>query len=351
MLSGLGGVAGIAGGLADDFLGGLADMRDALYATEYVTGMFSHYAYEREARYALLSDEDREGVTWANSETVCERVTGDAATRGTLLSEDPRDTYNKSLTCRMINSANNYPFGAELEYILYGGSNSDNIGKAIGAIYAVRYALNTPYAFMAFWGMDNATGRAVNAAAAAISAWSGGVIPAELVKSVIILSLVALETANDVRMLRAGLPVKLIKLYSGGDGDPDWVVELEASGEGGLAPSSRGGRAQSGGARLTYGDYLYVFLLLGFGGDGDLAKAMYARTGDIVQVNVRHVAGGDAAADYRLDRAAVYLRIAATVRVEPLMLGLSVAADHTGDPYGKVRWRTISYDAVRGSGG
>jgi hypothetical protein len=349
-LAGLEGVAALGSALADDFEGALTDMRDALFAVEYVTGMFSHCTYEKEARYSLLSDGDREGITWRNSGEYYGAVTGDASMRGTWLSSDAGDIYNKSLTGRMINGANNYAYGAEIEYILYGGKNADNIGKAITAMYALRYILNAPYAFTAFWGVDNDTGRAINAAAAAISAWSGGVVPEPLIKSAIILALIALETANDVQMLKAGLPVKLLKVYAGGEGDPEWAVQLRADGEGGVAPSTRentlGGRA----ARMTYGDYLYVFLLLGFAGGGELSDAMYSRTADIVQVNIRFAAGGSAAADYALERAVVRFNIDAEVLAAPLVLALPIVSGHSGGAGGG-DWYTFRYSAARGYGG
>jgi hypothetical protein len=351
-LAGLEGVAELAGALANDFDGALADMRDAFFAAEYVTGVFSHYTYEKEARYGLLPEGDRESITWQNSGEYYDRVTGDPDTRGTWLSSDARDVYNKSLTGRLINSANNYAYGAELEYILYGGKNADNIGKAIGAIYALRYILNVPYAFTAFWGVDNNTGRAINAAAAAISAWSGGVVPEPLIKSVIILALIALETANDVQMLKAGLPVKLIKAYAGGEGDPEWAVQLRADGEGGVAPAMGENTSRDRAVRMTYGDYLYVFLLLGFCGEGELSDAMYSRAADVVQVNIRVAAGGGAAADYALERSVVYFNIEADLRAAPLMLALPIAAGHSGGAVGDAvgDWYTLKYRATRGYG-
>jgi hypothetical protein len=351
VMSGLGAVASLAGELFKDFSGALENMRDDLYTVEYVTGMFSHYTYEKEARYGLLSEEDRGNITWRNSETYYARVTGDAKTAGTWLSEEARDVYNKSLTCRLVNKTNNYACGAELEYILYGGKNSDNIGKAIGSIFALRYLLNTPYAFAAFWGLDNNTGRAINAAAAAISAWSGGIIPVPLIKSVLILALVALETANDVEMLKAGLPVKLLKLYTGGEGDPDWAVQFGGDGDGGVTPSTREGAARDRAIRLTYGDYMYVFLLIGYYGGGELAADMYRRTADLIQANVRLAAGGDVSARYSLEKSVVYIGMSATVRAAPLMLALPIASGYENDLTDTSDWYTIKYRAVRGYGG
>ncbi|MDR1590159.1 MAG: DUF5702 domain-containing protein [Oscillospiraceae bacterium] len=350
-LSGLGGVADVAGELFRDFEGALTSMRDDLYTVEYVTGMFSHYAYEKEARYGLLTDDARASITWHNSATYYAGVTGAPEKRGTWLSESVQDVYNKSLTSRPVNGSNNFAYGAELEYILYGGKNSDNISKAVSSIYAIRYILNTPYAFMAFWGTDNNTGRAINAAAAAISAWSGGVVPVPLIKSAMILALVALETANDVQMLKAGLPVKLLKLYTGGEGDPDWVMQFDSVGEGELTPSERGGGSRGDAIRLSYGDYMYVFLALGYCGSGDLSSAMYKRTADVIQANVRLAAGGDASAHYSLEKAKIYIGMSATVRAKPFMLALPIASGYENSPADTEDWCTISYGATRGYGG
>lgn len=51
----------------------------------------------------------------------------------------------------MINSSNNYSYGNEVEYIIYGNSNEKNKKSAYGTIFAIRYALNLPPEFQENW--------------------------------------------------------------------------------------------------------------------------------------------------------------------------------------------------------
>lgn len=344
--SGLGSMAGLAGGLVKIFVGDtgeLENMRDALYTTEYAKGMFSYYTYEKEGKYNLLEAEKQEKLTWSKADDAYKDVADK------WLSTDLEDYYNKSLTNKMINSTNNYANGAELEYILYGNTNKKNINTALTSIFAIRYILNLPYAFLAFWKAENSvTAGTIEIVANAISSMTAGIVPAALVKTTIILLLTALETINDMQMLKAGMPVKFLKVYKSKtkEEDPAWVMQFSSLGGGNSEITEGKGEAKREFC-LSYGDYLYVFLLIGYRDTGALGQGMYKRTGDVIQSNIRHLIGGDGSG-YKLNKSIVYFNMEATLRVKPLMLALPIANGYGDEVKNSTDWCTYRYKATRG---
>jgi hypothetical protein len=323
----------------------IRDSRDALFATAYVKGMFSWYTYEYEGKYSLLSDPDKKNIKVSTAEEIYKKYEGELAERHKWQSTDKRDFYNKTLTNYMISPKNNYLYGGELEYILYGDTNEKNINTALTIIWAIRYALNVPSAFASFWlpVANNATSMLIEELSLSICLATGGIIPEALVKTVFILALTVFETIHDMQMLKLGLPVKFIK----GINDEDWYMRFEKLGEF-SAEVSDGEKTgiHIEGPSFTYGDYLSFFLILGFSGDTH-SKALYLRTADLMQANIRTTIGG-IGTDYKLSRACTYFKLDAQVRAKPLMLALPIAFDYTN---GKLRfkdWCTYDYSAVRG---
>lgn len=104
----------------------------------------------------------------------------------------------------MINSSNNYSYGNEVEYIIYGNSNKN---QRMELFFAIRYALNLPSEFQENWNDGTLSGMAI-----AIESASSGIIPAPLFKLVVVLGLTAAETASDMQYLKNGMPVELVKI-------------------------------------------------------------------------------------------------------------------------------------------
>ncbi|MDR2421588.1 MAG: DUF5702 domain-containing protein, partial [Oscillospiraceae bacterium] len=288
-MKGLGSIAGLATGLATDFVGELKDRRDSLFATEYAFNMFSFYTFEKEGKYELLNGEyNGNKLKLSNYKEAYESVQKPDAKPKSWVSTDPKDAYNKSLTTKMINNIHNYAMGAECEYVLYGkGTSKENVDTALTAMYMLRYILNTPSGFMFFWEGTNTTAVTIKGISAAISGLTGGIIPEPLIRTMLILFVIAAESAYDIQMLKAGFPVKFIKAKDvDGRIDEEWVIQLDRLG----AESLDGGIRESADAPLkgfhvTYGEYLYIFLLLGFGNDG-FAPQMYTRLGNVIQANM-----------------------------------------------------------------
>lgn len=157
-------------GLADNIVGMAMELRDNFYFSEYVMGMFSYDTIEKENE-----------------------------------KEHPGTTVN-SITLTPINSDNNYAYGSEVEYIIYGGSNGENLAKAYGSIYGIRLGFNLIYAFSSSEIRETAF-----AMATPISAATLGVIPVPLIQAGIIIGLACCESGLDLTNLKDGEKVPLFK--------------------------------------------------------------------------------------------------------------------------------------------
>ena len=151
------------------------DLRNKLFFADYVMSMFSYDTIENEYKV---------------EKNVTEVKAGDIL----------------SLTKCDISPANNYAYGAEVEYIIYGGGNTGNITKAYGSIYAIRFGFNLIYAFATSEIRDGAL-----AMATPISAATLGVIPVPLIQAVIIIALACCESGIDLVELQGGNAVPLYK--------------------------------------------------------------------------------------------------------------------------------------------
>ena len=157
-------------GLAEKIVDMATELRDNLYFSEYVMGMFSYDTIEKENEKQHL---------------------------GTTVT---------SITNTSINSDNNFAYGSEIEYVIYGGSNSENLIKAYGSIYGIRLGFNLIYAFTSSEIRETAF-----AMATPISAATLGVIPAPLIQAGIIIGLACCESGLDLSNLREGEKVPLFK--------------------------------------------------------------------------------------------------------------------------------------------
>ncbi|MCI8485488.1 MAG: hypothetical protein HFH41_14295, partial [Lachnospiraceae bacterium] len=194
----------------------ISNIRDNLYTTEYIMNMFSYATFENENYFEIMKSKNENDLAKLNLKddsyrSVYETYKGTPEKDGTWLSANPVDSYNKTLTNELINEENNYAYLAEVEYILFGAGNEANVKEAYKAIYGIRYVLNLASAFLNFWGTSTVTGGIVNTAATAISSATAFIIPAPLVKLVILPIFTIFETGKDMDRLEAGFPVELYK--------------------------------------------------------------------------------------------------------------------------------------------
>lgn len=333
------------------FSGDVDNLRDNLYATTYIMEMFSYATFENEGYYSLLSDEERENLYLREPSSTYYKDKyndrkGSAEIEKTWLSANVKDSYNKTLTNRLINKENNAAYLAEVEYILYGKSNVESVKEAYGDIFVLRYALNLVSAFASFWkfnpGDNNYTDDVIEGIAQGIMALTAGVIPAALTKVILLPILTIFETCNDLDRLEAGFPVELYKQaddwwYSFTiDNKPDSVGDFMSSLTGNRPNPDKG---------LQYSDYLTLFVYLGLQREDEASEKMYLRMADVIQANMRKATGESG---YTLTNTQVYFRLKAKLRVDPLMLTLPYYTDYVDDPSMKDDWCTFEVETIRG---
>lgn len=342
------GIIGSLVGLIKNIIdGNFGAIRDDIYVTTYFRGMFSFATFDREGMYSLLSDEEKKELDLDNFTDYYDNVEGSAEEEKTWLSENLKDSYNKSLTNKMINQTNNAAYLAELEYILYGKeTNQDNLNDAFGQIYFIRFALNTISAFQNYWSDEK-----IEAVAAAVSGISGGVIPPQVIKAIMLPIMAAIESCTDINRLSAGFPVEIYKKkedwwllgkLSGGS-----LVEFVGSltsdfkeGEDNLKPKNKD-------EGIFYSDYITIFLYLGLSGGGNLEEDMYKRMAEVIQTNLRKQNGDDS---YSLSKALVYFQLDASIKVKPLMIRLPFfnSPEYENDLETNTDWCTYPLQTIRG---
>lgn len=345
--------------LVDDlFNGRFTNIRDDLFVTTYAMEMFSYATFDREAMYRNMSEDARKKMVPADADTnhtyfKANNVYGDPA--GDLEAQDKMwvstketDTFNKSLTNKMIDLNNNHVYLAEVEYLLYGQSSPvENLKKAYGDIYTIRFTLNTVSAFQNFWGMSSNTGKAVNVIAGSISTAFAGIVPAPVIKAVLLPILAAMETCKDNQRLFAGMPVELYKMDEG-----DWWFSLDSESDGDtsgyaaffnlLTGAVDKGKNKDKG--LFYSDYITLFVYCGFTSN---ETAMYNRLGTLIEKNMGKITKDDG---YDLAKTRMYFSLKADLRVKPLMVTIPYYLDEydTKGMRTATDWCTYDINIVRG---
>lgn len=344
----------------DDALDNLGDMRDTLYTTTYIREMFSYSTYEKEGLYNRVKDAGEEtNLTLNNAEETYKNYMGSenpanpTDNQGKWLSTLLTDEYNKSMTNKLINKTNNFAYTGEIEYILYGKKNQDNMNKAIGQIYTIRYGLNLVSGFQHFWTLndDIATSIAINGVADAIATATGGIIPAPVTKVVLIPLLTVFETFVDMQRLKAGFPVELYKTEAS-----MWWFSFEGfdnlESVGGfldILNTLNPNEHLNTGKGLFYSDYLTFFLISGLS-SSKTSQVMYERMAEVIQMNMRFLIGhGDVSkSSYKLKNSVVYFKLEAEVRVRPLMVALPTFVNFNSDFKDQKDWCTYKISTTRG---
>ena len=163
-------------------------LRDNLYYADYVMSMFSYDTYEKEAKFDALADSVKKDYA------------------SVVAAETPATAKMMSLTNNPISKDKNYAYGGEVEYIIYGGSDSDNKLASYGSIFAIRLGFNLVYAFT-----NSEIREGALAIATPISAATMGIIPAPLIQAAIIIGVGVAESSVDLMCLREGMSVPLYK--------------------------------------------------------------------------------------------------------------------------------------------
>lgn len=353
----IGGIIGVVEDLITlDFTG----MRDDLYATTYIMEMFSYATFENQGKYTLYKEKNPDKVTaltLGNFEDEYGTVQGtDASEEKTWLSSDPKDSYNKSLTNHLINNTNNAAYCAEIEYILCGSNGSTNEGNVksvYGKIYAIRYGLNLVSGFDNFWNNpSDPTAAMLQTAALFVQGATGGIIPAALVKAILIPIITIFETSKDLDRLEAGFPVEIYKSKPS-----QWWVSLTLQDGTGTTQELHGigefvnkiglldNVRHNTGEGIFYSDYLTLFVYLGL--NSNAQAGIYQRMAEVIQFNIGTLAENDT---YSLTKSRLYFKLDAELRVSPLMIALPFFSydEYQNELDTKSDWCTYNISTVRG---
>lgn len=323
-------------------------MRDNLYCAMYIMDMFSYDTYNLEGKYDIVVDKgDDKGKYDVKSEYVVDGKTelsninykdiyNQDKVKTAWSNTSTTFTGNKSLTNKLLAKDKQYSFGNEVEYILYGGKNKDNKNKMYTSIYAMRYAFDLTATYKTYYNHE-----LVCSISSAISGATCGIIPEILVRIVIVLGINAAEAATDLMYLKAGLPVKLLKLD---EKDMFLVFSFDASNDKRSA-SSTGQKVTSDGIYWSYSDYLFMFVFLGLMGTSK-ADVMYKRVADVVQSDMGQYLGGQD--KFSLAKSYVYYEIKANVKVKPLMMATPISRAYGSSTLDTTKWNMFTYEAIRG---
>lgn len=308
----------IFGNFSDTFMNSLVSMRDDLFMLDYVFSMFTHDTFENEGYYKYVDDSVKSQLKPTNV---------DGYYKNETVKNQWKSKDNKTLTLTPRDTSNNWAYGSEIEYILYGSkSNATNKVTAYSKIFLLRYALDLAAVFDCYW--DDPVVKAVAAALQALA-----YIPEALTKTLICLAVTAAEAGVDITYLRAGLPVTLIKID-----EDDLICNYQSV----FLGSDTEPLVQSNKLALQYSDYLKVFLYLKLLGSNE--NAIYARTGDIIQANLS-LSTDDF--EFALSKAQVFYELDTAVIMEPMWSRL-LAIDDLGDFSTSKGWRSIDIKMKRG---
>lgn len=303
------------------------NVRDDLFTVDYITSMLTWQTFEYEAKYNMLDKNQQKNITFENASSFY------SSKNNEWNNMDVTQKYNKTLTNKLRNSeSTNWSYCNEVEYIMYGKSIDKSKSALNGSIYMIRFALDIPAIFSTFYDDEGLEGFA-----SAVNLATHGIVPAGLVKVIICLGLTALESAEDLKTLRCGIPVIFIKTndkdlfcrnwwFDTGDHNPKETDKTSAD-------------------TFSYSDYMKLLLFLKLLGSEQYN--IYGRLSDVIQTNMSKCVLEDDS--YSLSKSQVYYTITANVKVKPLMLDTSYVKSFMGDAPNRMdNWNTISYSTTRG---
>ncbi len=300
------------------FLSSVTSMRDDLYMLDYCFEMFTHDTFYNEGCYDNLEEEAQKKVNATNTGTYY---------TATIKENWEKSSDFKTLTLTPRNAQNNWAYGSEIEYILYGNkSNAVNKTTAYANIYMIRYAMDLAPVFSEYWNDP-----IIEALALSLQAFA--FIPVSLTKTIACLAITAGEAAVDIATLKKGIPVIFIK------GKDDLVCNYENIFMGGVENQVEEINDKFA---LQYSDYLKIFFFIKLIGKDE--ALIYVRTADVIQANMT-LASGESG--YALSKARAYFDLSATVLVEPMWSRL-LAIDNMGDLSTAKGWRSYSFKLRRG---
>lgn len=187
-----------------------------LYIITYIFENFSYNTMVQDAMVEIDAKKPSEDRIIKGQATIATAIN---LMGNTELLEEVKDKVPMLSGGYTKNGKNNYLYGAEVEYILYGNSSAKtNVTYAKSSIYAVRFGFNCIYAFT-----DSTIRNITMSAGLAVQAATCGIIPYQVVQVVLQLALAAAESALDLEMMNCGLKVAVVKSKE------TWLLSLSSA--------------------------------------------------------------------------------------------------------------------------
>ncbi len=197
--------------------------RDNVYVMEYI---FNNFSYNTRVQEAVV-DGLKTGTDLSGNEIkkVDSGKIKPSDVDGILNDETKYAGFKdktKTLSNYPLNPDNNYLYGGEVEYILYGNQDSPslNVTYAKASIYGVRFVLNGIFAFT-----NTEIRNETEALGLAVQAATLGVVPYKAAQIVAQLALAAAESAIDLTQMESGMTVPVMKT------DDTWVLSIKSTGK------------------------------------------------------------------------------------------------------------------------
>lgn len=187
-------------------LNGIGNIAENALENVYIlTYIFENFSYNTLIQDELINGEGiskkSENKTGINMLSNATKALNDSTIREKYVDNQ------KMLSSYPMKAANNYFYGAEIEYILYGNESAEkNVTYAKASIYAIRFAFNCIYAFT-----NSDIRNATRNVGLAVQAATCGFVPYQIVQVILQLALAAGESAFDLSMMNAGLKVAVVK--------------------------------------------------------------------------------------------------------------------------------------------
>lgn len=201
---------------AASLLSGIADAmetgRDNLFVMEYAFQNFSYNTIVQDAAYKNSTNKEAFYADYLGKDDAKRKefyapyraLTTEE--KGTKTDDPDKATRPQTLSGYPISEYNNQFYGAEVEYLVFGLKGSENNVKAADAsIFAIRFVLNSIFAFT-----NSEIRNITRTAGLAVQAASLGIIPYQVVMVVLQLALTLSESLLDIDVMHTGAKVAIV---------------------------------------------------------------------------------------------------------------------------------------------
>ncbi|GHG46093.1 hypothetical protein GCM10011331_05930 [Flavimobilis marinus] len=299
-------VLGLVGGLLD----AAENVRDGIFFTEYVTGMFTYSTLDNVS--VTASQNEDQNCLWSSACAAGKKASADKKTAGDASKPDaPPESGpvsdndpGKRLSQEAYPECWEVGCASEVEYVLTG---FDRPAAVYGMISLMRYGINLVVAF------SDKLVTVIRSVVATIPflGWLAAAVP---------FVAALMQTFDDMARLRNGelvtfIPTELTVLRAGFDLSDEARKIGVVDDEWAATPESRetsGKRRELGEVELGYIHYLKIFMIVRWMGD---REGMVRRAGDVVDFNMGYL-GQD---DFRLTKAGTAFTVTSGYEVQPFI--------------------------------